>query len=135
MDMLTLEKIREQCGRLQDLRIEMQNVYNTYHSPSMDMLKTGSVKDTRSVTEKALERSENLRERYDRELLAYLELKEPVEEWLDDIQRPDIAAIVRYRFFLNYPWTEVHKIMGSSIRQGGPRTRLQRFLDGEKSRF
>lgn len=104
---MTIEELEHYRGLKAEskaLKEQIEDLYNTYHSPSFES--TSFSNDSKSPVEKAVERIQALKEKYNVKLEEEIEQMHLIEEWLETIDDKLVSASIRYHYILGKTWRE-----------------------------
>lgn len=110
---MTLEELKQyRAIRLEIDAIEEQidEMYNTYHSPSFGPAASVN-SEPHSPVENALRKIQKLERVYNAKLDNLRERAEAIEEWLEPISGTFVGACIRYHYLLGYSWKETSRKM------------------------
>ena len=109
---VTLEDLRQYRAlkaSIMAIEMEIESLYYPISSPPLMSDGSGKSLDPSDPTVRAFHQIEKDRERLDRKLKELSERKQIIDEWLDELQDGNIAAIIRYHFVIGLSWRHTCK--------------------------
>lgn len=105
---MTIEKLENYKGlvaEMRSLKESIDNLYNTYRSPQL-MSDGGShsMSVGGSPVESAVVKILKLKETYQQKYDEAADLLLHVENWLSQVEDPEIRSIIRFHYILNRSW-------------------------------
>ena len=107
---MTIEKLENYKGlvaEMRSLKESIDNLYNTYRSPQL-MSDGGShsMSVGGSPVESAVVKILKLKETYQQKYDEAADLLLHVENWLSQVEDPEIRSIIRFHYILNRSWQQ-----------------------------
>ena len=102
----TLEEYYSIASRIQAIDEEIRILYTPKLGGHSENIGAGraSVRKAGNPTEETAMRIVKLKETLEAERMHLLDLAEEIEAWLDDLEDPEIEAIVRWHYLLRCNW-------------------------------
>lgn len=118
MTIETLNDLKMQKNRIEVLKAEIEDAYNTYHSPQFGEYGFGKSSGTGSPVQAAAFRVIELKEQLQKKIDAYYETLEEVENWLLTLRDdPELSAIIRWHYILGLNWADTSRmVFGKTYR-------------------
>lgn len=101
--MLTFERLEEvgyACARIREIQVELNNVYNTYRSPSFNNRRCNT--EPADPVTKAVHKATKLHDELDR----LLKIRLDFEDELEGITDPEVCAIIRWHYCIGLSWKD-----------------------------
>lgn len=105
---MTIEKLERYKGvtsEMQALRDQIDSLYDTYRSPQF-MSNGSHSMSVSSPTERAVAKIIKLKETYQQKYSEAAGLLLEVENWLSQVEDPEIRSIIRFHYILNRSWQQ-----------------------------
>lgn len=105
---MTVEKLEAYRGltsEIKGLREQIDSLYDTYRSPQL-MSDGGHSMSVSSPTERAVAKILKLKETYQQKYDETADLLLQVENWLSQVEDPEIRSIIRFHYILNRSWQQ-----------------------------
>ncbi len=134
---MTLEELEHYRGMIVELKAlqkQKEDLYNTYHSPSMSS--SGSFSGASiSPVEQALIKIDRLETIYQIKIEALKDKTLEVEEWLSTIEDNYVRSCIRYHYLLGYTWKETTKeVYGDYYSDHNSRMVVKRYMNNKMLR-
>ena len=129
MTIETLEGLMEQKQRIENLKAEIEESYNTYHSPGFYSF--GKQSGKRDPVQVAAFRAIQKKEELQKEIEAFYETLEGVEKWLLTLEDYETVSIIRWHYLLGMNWRETNKKVYGYSDWHRSRKRINRFFGRE----
>ena len=123
-----LKNYRHLKSEVESLKIAIDNLPDTYHSPAM-MSSGGHSSEPSNPTERAAFEIIRKKEEYQQKIVELLALQNEIDRWIDTITDASIRSIIRYKFVLGFDWDEVAKVMHYH-----PKAVIRKFYDWYNTR-
>lgn len=120
-----LEHIEQVSKEIRILNKEIENGYNTYHSPQLDRV-SGRTKAANPV-QSAVSRIEALKNRRDKLILEMLYFD---GELIETVKDPAMSAIIRYHYVLGFNWKDTNYAVYGEFNYHRARCQVIRYLEG-----
>lgn len=105
---MTIEKLESYKGltaEIKGLREQIDSLYDTYRSPQL-MSNGSHSMSAGSPTENAVAKILKLEQTYRRKHEEAVDLLAEVENWLSQVEDPEIRSIIRFHYILNRSWQQ-----------------------------
>ena len=110
---MTLEELNKYRGMVVEINLikdQINNLYNTYKSPSFTDVGLSS-SNAESPVEKAVKRIQRLEGLYAEKLFELEKQTHQIEYWINSIDDPYIRAIIRSHYLLGKSWKDTSKLV------------------------
>ena len=131
MDFQTIEKIYGQVGKVTDLEVELNNLHNTYKSPSFQ--NTGNHKQNRSVTERAVNRADELKERLKRESDILDDQLKELNQWLKTVKDHEVSCLVILHCIAGRSWAITAERRYNKRQPNRARNKVKQYFEKENA--
>lgn len=108
METMTIEKLEAYRGLTSEIKALSQQItslYDTYRSPQL-MSNGSHSMSASSPTESAVSKILKLEKTYRNKYEEAVELLSGVENWLSQVEDPEIRSIIRFHYILNRSWQQ-----------------------------
>lgn len=130
---MTVEKLEAYRGLTSEIKALSQQItslYDTYRSPQLISGGSHSMSAS-SPTESAVGKILKLEETYRKKHESAVDLLAEVENWLSQIEDPEIRSIARFHYVLGYSWQRTNVAVYGYSSYYAARKRLMRYLGKE----
>lgn len=131
---MTIEKLEAYRGLTSEMKALSQQItslYDTYRSPQF--MNNGSHSmSAGSPTESAVAKILKLEKTYQQKHDAAAELLLQVENWLSQVEDPEIRSIIRFHYILNRSWQQTSTEIYGYPSYHNSRKRVMRYFGREK---
>lgn len=106
---MTVEKLEQYKGltsEMKALRDQIDSLYDTYRSPQLKSDGGSHSTNVSSPTENAVGKILKLKETYQQKYDEAADLLLQVENWLSQVEDPEIRSIIRFHYILNRSWQQ-----------------------------
>lgn len=106
---MTIEKLEQYKGltsEMKALRDQIDSLYDTYRSPQFCRNGGSHSSNVGSPVEDAVDKILNLKDIYDHKYSEAAGLLLEVENWLSQVEDPEIRSIIRFHYILNRSWQQ-----------------------------
>lgn len=106
---MTVEKLEQYKGltsEMKALRDQIDSLYDTYRSPQLMSDGGSHSMSVSSPTERAVAKILKLKETYQQKYDETADLLLQVENWLSQVEDPEIRSIIRFHYILNRSWQQ-----------------------------
>lgn len=106
---MTVEKLEQYKGltsEMKALRDQIDSLYDTYRSPQLMSDGGSHSMSAGSPTESAVVKILKLKETYQQKYDEAADLLLQVENWLSQVEDPEIRSIIRFHYILNRSWQQ-----------------------------
>lgn len=124
-----LEAYRGLTSEIKALSQQITSLYDTYRSPQL-MSNGSHSMSASSPTERAVAKILKLKETYQQKYDEAADLLLQVENWLSQIEDPEIRSIARFHYVLGYSWQRTNTAV-CGYPSYTARKRLMRYLGKE----
>jgi len=135
MENMTIEKLEAYRGLTSEMKALSQQIaslYDTYRSPQL-MSDGGSHSPSAgSPIESAVEKILNLKETYQQKYDEAADLLLQVENFLSQVEDPEIRSIIRFHYMLNRSWQQTSTEVYGYSSYYNSRKKIMRFFGREK---
>lgn len=131
---MTIEKLEQYKGitsEMKALRDQIDSLYDTYRSPQL-MSNGSHSMSASSPTESAVSKIFKLEETYKRKHEEAVDLLAEVENWLSQIEDPEIRSIARFHYVLGYSWQRTNVAVCGYPSYYAARKKIMRYFGREK---
>lgn len=131
---MTIEKLEQYKGltsEMQALRDQIDSLYDTYRSPQL-MSDGGHSMSVSSPTERAVAKILKLKETYQQKYDETADLLLQVENWLSQVEDPEIRSIIRFHYVLGYSWQRTNAAISGYPSYYAARKKIMRYFGREK---
>lgn len=133
---MTVEKLEQYKGltsEMKALRDQIDSLYDTYRSPQL-MSDGGShsMSAAGSPTERAVAKILKLKETYQQKCDETADLLLQVENWLSQVEDPEIRSIIRFHYILNRSWQQTSTEVYGYPSYYNSRKKIMRYFGREK---
>lgn len=133
---MTVEKLEQYKGltsEMKALRDQIDSLYDTYRSPQL-MSDGGShsMSAAGSPTERAVAKILKLKETYQQKCDETADLLLQVENWLSQVEDPEIRSIIRFHYILNRSWQQTSTEVYGYPSYYNSRKKIMRYFGMEK---
>ena len=105
---MTIEKLEQYKGLTSEMKAlsdQIDSLYDTYRSPQV-MSNGSHSMSASSPTESAVSKICKLKETYQQKYDEAADLLLQVENWLSQVEDPEIRSIIRFHYILNRSWQQ-----------------------------
>ena len=131
MTIETLNDLKMQKNRIEVLKAEIEDAYNTYHSPQLGEYGFGKSSRTGSPVQVAAFQIIEMKERLQKEIDEYYKILEEVENWLLTLNDYEVTSIIRWHYLLGLSWSATGKKVFNRHDSNRPRKIIMRFFGRE----
>lgn len=131
---MTIEKLENYRGlvaEMHSLSESINSLYDTYKSPQFCRNGGSHSNNVWSPVESAVEKILKLKDLYDHKYSEAANLLLEVENWLSQVEDPEIRSIIRFHYILNRSWqqtsTEIYGYPSYNARK-----KVMRYFGREK---
>lgn len=106
---MTVEKLEAYRGltsEIKGLREQIDSLYDTYRSPQLMSDGGSHSMSVISPTERAVAKILKLKKTYQQKYDEAADLLLQVENWLSQVEDPEIRSIIRFHYILNRSWQQ-----------------------------
>ena len=106
---MTIEKLEQYKGvtsEMKALRDQIDSLYDTYRSPQFFSEGGSHSSNVGSPVEDTVNRILKLKDIYDHKYSEAASLLLEVENWLSQVEDPEIRSIIRFHYILNRSWQQ-----------------------------
>ena len=106
---MTIEKLEKYKGltsEMKALRDQIDSLYDTYRSPQFMSDGGSHSMNVSSPTESAVVKILKLKKTYQQKYDETADLLLQVENWLSQVEDPEIRSIIRFHYILNRSWQQ-----------------------------
>lgn len=106
---MTVEKLEAYRGltsEIKGLREQIDSLYDTYRSPQLMSDGGSHSMSVSSPTERAVAKILKLKKTYQQKYDEAADLLLQVENWLSQVEDPEIRSIIRFHYILNRSWQQ-----------------------------
>lgn len=131
---MTIEKLEQYKGltsEMQALRDQIDSLYDTYRSPQF-FSEGGHSMSVSSPTERAVAKILKLKETYQQKYDETADLLLQVENWLSQVEDPEIRSIIRFHYVLGYSWQRTNAAISGYPSYYAARKKIMRYFGREK---
>lgn len=131
---MTIEKLEAYRGlttEMMALQQQITSLYDTYRSPQL--MNNGSHSmSAGSPTENAVAKILKLEKTYRRKHEEAVDLLAEVENWLSQVEDPEIRSIIRFHYVLNRSWQQTSTMVLGYPSYYSARKKIMRYFGREK---
>lgn len=110
------------------LEYQIEQLYNTYHSPSWEGV-GGHSEGGPTQTEQAISKIDPLEQMYRTKMELAKEKLQMLEEWLDTVEDKDVANCIRWHYMIGCTWKETTKrVYGNYVSEQNSKTVVRRYF-------
>ena len=131
---MTIEKLEQYRGLTTEMKALSQQItslYDTYRSPKL-MSDGGHSMSVSSPTERAVAKILKLKETYQQKYDEAADLLLQVENWLSQVEDPEIRSIIRLHYILNRSWQQTSTEVYGYPSYYNSRKKIMRYFGREK---
>lgn len=131
---MTIEKLEAYRGLTSEMKALSQQItslYDTYRSPQL-MSNGSHSMSASSPTESAVCKILKLEETYRKKYEEAVDLLGEVENWLSQIEDPEIRSIARFHYVLGYSWQMTNVAVCGYPSYYAARKKIMRYFGREK---
>lgn len=133
---LTIEKLENYKGLVSELKALQESIdslYDTYRSPQLINDGGSHSPNAGSPTEIAVEKLLKLKGMYQQKYDEAADLLLSVENWLSQVEDPEIRSIIRFHYILNRSWIQTSAaVYGGYPSYYNARKKVMRYFGREK---
>lgn len=126
-----LEAYRGLTSEMKALRDQIDSLYDTYRSPQF-MSNGSHSMSAGSPTESAVSKILKLKETYQQKYDETADLLLQVENWLSQVEDPEIRSIIRFHYILNRSWQQTSVEVCGYPSYYNSRKKIMRYFGREK---
>lgn len=126
-----LEQYRGLTTEMKALSQQITSLYDTYRSPQL-MSDGGHSMSVSSSTERAVAKILKLKETYQQKYDEAADLLLQVENWLSQVEDPEIRSIIRFHYILNRSWQQTSTEVYGYPSYYNSRKKIMRYFGREK---
>lgn len=135
METMTVEKLEAYRGltsEMKALRDQIDSLYDTYRSPQFFSEGGSHSSNVGSPVEDAVNRILKLKDIYDHKYSESAGLLLEVENWLSQVEDPEIRSIIRFHYVLGYSWQRTNAAISGYPSYYAARKKIMRYFGREK---
>lgn len=132
---MTIEKLENYKGlvaEMHSLSESIDSLYDTYRSPQFMSDGGSHSTNVSSPTENAIGKILKLKETYQQKYDEAADLLLQVENWLSQVEDPEIRSIVRFHYVLNKSWVQTSTEVCGFPSYYNSRKKIMRYFGREK---
>lgn len=131
MSIEKLEAYRGLTTEMKALSQQITSLYDTYRSPQL-MSDSGHSMSVSSPTERAVAKILKLKGTYQQKYDEAADLLLQVENWLSQVEDPEIRSIIRFHYILNRSWQQTSTEIYGYPSYYNSRKKIMRYFGREK---
>lgn len=131
---MTIEKLEQYRGLTSEMKALSQQItslYDTYRSPQL-MSNGSHSMSAGSPTENAVAKILKLKKTYQQKYDEAANLLLQVENWLSQVEDPEIRSIIRFHYILNRSWVQTSTEIYGFPSYYNSRKKIMRYFGREK---
>lgn len=132
---MTIEKLENYKGlvaEMHSLSESIDSLYDTYRSPQLMSDGGSHSMSVGSPTESAVNKIVTLKLIYSKKIEAASDLLLEVENWLSQVEDPEIRSIIRFHYVLGYSWQRTNVAVCGYPSYYSARKKIMRYFGREK---
>lgn len=131
MTVKKLESYKSLTAEMKAITLQIDSLYDTYRSPQL-MSDGGHSMSVSSPTERAVAKILKLKETYQQKYDEAADLLLQVENWLSQVEDPEIRSIIRFHYILNRSWQQTSTEIYGYPSYYNSRKKIMRYFGREK---
>lgn len=132
MSIEKLEAYKGLTSEMKALRDQIDSLYDTYRSPQFFSEGGSHSSNVGSPVEDAVNRILKLKDIYDHKYSEAAGLLLEVENWLSQVEDPEIRSIIRFHYVLNKSWVQTSTELYGFPSYYNSRKKIMRYFGREK---